>query len=83
MCRYPSIIVIFVLKEIYFTKDGAKKCPKGKLYSKYFNKLKSFKSQGLSVSSQMSKVQNNTEKRNSNTYFEESDIEIGNTSPLQ
>jgi hypothetical protein len=79
MCRYPTIIVVFVLKEIYFTKDGAKKCPKGKLYSKYFIKLRSFKSQEFVVS----KLQNNTESEIQTRVFEESNIELGNTRSLK
>jgi hypothetical protein len=79
MCRYPTIIVVFILKKIYFTKDGAKKCPKGKLYSKYFNKLRSFKSQGFVVS----KLQNNTESEIQTRVFEELNIELGNTRSLK
>lgn len=37
----------FVLKEVYFVRDPTNKCPKGKLYSKYFNKVRSFQNHGL------------------------------------
>ncbi|KAL4126107.1 hypothetical protein QTP88_010336 [Uroleucon formosanum] len=64
------------IKEIYFTRGGAKKCPQGKIYSKYFNKLKSLMSQGFAVSLQLSKVKVNNEKEMLTHVFEESDIEI-------
>jgi len=36
-------IIIFFRQEIYFERRGQRKCPKGKLYAKYFNKLRSLK----------------------------------------
>lgn len=32
---------------MYFLKDAGAKCPKGKLYSKYFNKIRNLKHHGL------------------------------------
>eukprot|EP00102_Acyrthosiphon_pisum_P019773 XP_016656983.1 PREDICTED: uncharacterized protein LOC107882702 [Acyrthosiphon pisum] len=35
------------LKETYFVRNSENKCPKGKLYSKYFNKMRNLKNHGL------------------------------------
>lgn len=57
--NYNCIILIdfnfnLFLKELYVTKDGRKKGLKGKLYSNYFNKLRSIKSQDFAVLSKLS-----------------------------
>ncbi|XP_029347666.1 uncharacterized protein LOC107882231 isoform X2 [Acyrthosiphon pisum] len=49
------------LKEVYFIRDLTNKCPKGKLYSKYFNKIRSLRSHGLV--SQLPKDNKNVEKQ--------------------
>lgn len=68
-----------VLKEIYFTRDGPKKCPRGKLYSKYFNKLRNFKNRGLAVPLQLCKEKNGNKKEFLTRTFEDLDTEISNT----
>ncbi|CAI6354797.1 unnamed protein product [Macrosiphum euphorbiae] len=35
------------IKETYFVRNSENKCPKGKLYSKYFNKMRNLKNHGL------------------------------------
>lgn len=35
------------LNEVYFLRDAGAKCPKGKLYCKYFNKIRNLKHHGL------------------------------------
>lgn len=40
-------IFLFCLKEVHFLRGVGAKCPTGKLYSKYFNKIRNFKNNGL------------------------------------
>lgn len=70
------IYLLIILKEVYFVRDGTKKCPKGKLYTKYFNKLRTLKYHGLV--SQQSKIQKNCEKDNSSHVSENIDVGISN-----
>jgi len=44
---YIYVFIEFILKEVYFVRDSTNKCPKGKLYSKYFNKIRSLRHHGL------------------------------------
>lgn len=60
-----------VLKEIYFTTDSTKKYPRGNLYTKYFNKLRSFKNQKLTVLSQLCKEKNVNKKEFLTQIFED------------
>jgi len=42
-----TIIKWFTFQDVYFVKDSVNKCPKGKLYCKYFNTMRCMKQNGL------------------------------------
>ncbi|KAL5234102.1 hypothetical protein ACI65C_001512 [Semiaphis heraclei] len=65
------------LKETYFVRDTDNKAPKGKLYSKYFNKIRSLKNHGLVSEGpcKKSKIEKNILTRTSAAFNDELVVE--------
>lgn len=68
-------------QETYFVQNSDNKCPKGKLYAKYFNKMRSLKHHGLVYQEPASNNRNNTNIKLTRVTAEFND-ELSNSSNL-
>lgn len=71
--NYPNIIYC---KQTYFVRNTENKCLKGKLYSKYFNKMRNLKNHGLVP--QCAYKKNNNSNRNLTRVSAKLDDELSN-----